>query len=183
VVRTYVDVCSQYQNIKGCAQIVLKKVNKNTIDALTEKQRVVFDSYIKYRSLDKVATEIGDTSLNVLSVYRSNKFQLALKEYNASILDKVNYNTAVIIDELWKTYHQEGINHKDKIAILTLLGKHIGMWANTVKDQSKPSVQYNIVNYNHGIPEEIKKHEKEIEAQVIEESSIPEGFEIATYGE
>lgn len=153
---------------------------KSTPPKLTEKQKRVFDSYIVTRSIDKTARELEIAPWDCYEVYGSKNFQLAIKEYNADMLDKVAYNSAVIIDELWKTYGSDGIAHRDKINILTLLGKHIGMWATQAKDpNAKASVQYNIVNYNN-ITGEIQKHEQEVIANVVEDDT-PEGFKILTY--
>jgi hypothetical protein len=148
---------------------------------LTENQKEVLESYVKHRSIERVARELDKNPGEVLNTYRSKSFQLALKEYNDSILDTIDYNPAVIIDQLWQTYGQEGISHKDKINILTLLGKHIGMWSPKVPTEGdgKPSIQYNIVNY-HGISAEIEKNEKEVKP-LIESSSVPEGFEVTIY--
>ncbi len=148
---------------------------------LTQKQKQFLDLYVQHRSIDKVSRELGENSGNILQVYKSKGVQSALKEYNASLLDTIDYNAAVIIDELWKTYGQEGISHKDKINILTLLGKHIGMWAPKVPTESdgKPSIQYNIVNYNN-ISTELEKNEKEVKL-LIEANDTPEGFEVLTY--
>lgn len=149
---------------------------------LTTKQKRVFDSYVQTRAINASAVELGMNNWDVLEVYNSKNFQLALRDYNEELSNTVAYNAAVIIDELWKTYGSEGIAHKDKINILTLLGKHIGMWANVTKNNdAKPNVQYNIVNY-HNITSEISKNEKEIEAKLIEDD-IPEGFKVLTYGD
>lgn len=160
----------------------LRKLEKKE-PKLTEKQKRVFDSYIQTRSIDKTARELELNNWDCTEVYNSKNFQIALREYNDQMMDKVAYNAAVIIDELWKTYGSEGISHKEKINILTLLGKHIGMWASTSRqDDAKPSIQYNIVNYNN-ITGEIEKHEKEVKAELIENNDTPEGFKVLTYGD
>lgn len=176
-----VDVMNQPQKKKESVPPAKQQQEKKNLPIkLTEKQKRVFDSYIETRSIDKTARELEIAYWDCLEVYNSKNFQLAIREYNEEMLDKVAYNSAVIIDELWKTYGSEGIAHKDKINILTLLGKHIGMWATQAKDpNAKTNVQYNIVNYN-SITGEIQKHEQEIIANVVEDDT-PEGFKILTF--
>ena len=159
-------------------RLVEKKVG---MAALTERQRTIFDSYVQTRSLDKTAKELDLNVGDVWRVHRSPAFQNALKEYNKELLNIVDYNAAVIIDELWKLYGQGDTGAKEKVNILTLLGKHIGMWANKVPttDDGKPTIQYNIVNY-HGIVNEIERNEKEVRP-LIENSDTPTGFEVLTY--
>jgi hypothetical protein len=166
--------------VASAKRLVEKKVG---IAALTEKQKIVFDSYIQTRSIDKTARELGQNVGNVWQTYRTATFQNALKEYNEALLDAIDYNAAVIIDELWKVYGQEGIGAKEKVNILTLLGKHIGMWATKAPtaDDGKPSIQYNIVNY-HGIVNEIERNEKEVRP-LIENNDAPQGFEVLSYGD
>lgn len=174
--KNFVDVMNQPRKKKGSVTLVGQESVK-----LTEKQKRVFDSYVQTRSIEKTSKEIDLNLWDATEVYRSKNFQTALRKYNEEMSDLVAYNSAVIIDELWKTYGSEGIGHKDKISILTLLGKHIGMWTTIVKpEDSKPTVQYNIVNYN-AITGEIEKHEKEIQAELIENNDLPEGVKILTY--
>jgi predicted DNA-binding protein YlxM (UPF0122 family) len=150
---------------------------------LTDRQKKIFDLYVESRSIDAVAKAMDVSNGDIWRTYQSDKFQLALTEYNKALVDKVSYTEAVIIDELWKNYNAEGVGMKDKITILTLLGKHIGMWSNAVQEKDqKASIQYNIVNYN-GISSEIEKNKDAIEAQVIEETDdVPEGIQLLTYG-
>jgi hypothetical protein len=59
-----------------------------------------------------------------------------------------------------------------------MLGKHIGMWATQAKDNSKPNIQYNIINY------EIEKNKDEVEKVInapVVEDDTPQGFEVINY--
>lgn len=153
----------------------------STIEKLKPKSKEVFDKYVELRSLWKVGQILNLSSSEVYSFYNTSVFQTALKEYNEALLDKVNYNQAVIIDELWKLYNDDSTGNKSKIDILAMLGKHIGMWSTQVKDNSKPSIQYNIINY------EIEKNKTEVEkvinASVPEVDDTPLGFEVISYNE
>lgn len=153
----------------------------NAIEKLKPKSKEVFDKYVELRSLWKVGQVLGLQSNEVYTFYNTAIFQTALKEYNESLLDKVNYNSAVIIDELWKLYNDDTTGNKSKIDILAMLGKHIGMWATQVKDNSKPNIQYNIINY------EIEKNKVEVEkvinAPIQESDDTPLGFEVISYNE
>ena len=147
-------------------------------EKLTDRQKKVFNSYIKTRTLHQTAIDLDMNEGDLSRVYQSDNFQLALSEYNNSIADKVGYNAAVIIDKLWGLYNDEDVPNKEKINILVLLGKHIGMWANAVREKdAKASIQYNIVNYN-GVREEIQVHAQEIK-QV--ENETPAGFKILEF--
>ena len=150
------------------------------LDKLKPKSKEIFDKYIELRSLWKVSKVLDLTSGDVYSAYNTNAFQTALKEYNEALLDKVSYNEAVVIDELWKLYNDDATGNKSKIDILAMLGKHIGMWATQTKDNSKPNIQYNIINY------EISQNQEEVEKVITSEaleSDVPTGFKIIEYTE
>jgi hypothetical protein len=152
-----------------------------SIAKLKPKSKEVFDKYIELRSLWKVSQVLGIHPSEVYGFYNTIIFQTALKEYNEALLDKVSYNSAVIIDELWKLYNDDSTGNKSKIDILAMLGKHIGMWATQTKDNSKPNIQYNIINY------EIDKHKDEVEKVINTLQPIaddtPLGFEVISYNE
>jgi hypothetical protein len=184
VVNQSANVWHRYPRRKESVASAKRLVEKKTgMAALTERQKTIFDSYVQTRSLDKTAKELELNVGDVWRVHRSPAFQNALKEYNKELLDVVDYNAAVIIDELWKLYGQEATGAKEKVNILTLLGKHIGMWATKAPtaDDGKPSIQYNIVNY-HGIVNEIERNEKEVRP-LIESNDAPQGFEVLSYGD
>lgn len=148
------------------------------IAKLKPKSKEVFDKYIELRSLWKVGQLLNLPYSEIHSFYNTTVFQTALKEYNEALLDKVSYNSAVIIDELWKLYNDESTGNKSKIDILAMLGKHIGMWATQAKDNSKPNIQYNIINY------EIEKNKDEVEKVInapVVEDDTPQGFEVISY--
>lgn len=150
--------------------------------ALTTKQQAFFDVYIKHRSIAKVIKELDITSNAAYSIYRSRNVQAALKEFNQDLQDKVVYDTATIIDKLWEEYADEETPKNVKVQILVWLGKHIGMWANSLStgDKDKSTVTYNIVNYN--IEKEIEKNMGEVE-KIIDttELDLSTGIVITDY--
>lgn len=152
-------------------------------DKLTPRQRKHFDHYVEHRSLNAMVTAFHSDIRAVKGVYNSKAFQLALKEHNEALKDKVMYTEAKVIDELWKRYNDFDSPPNVRVQILVLLGKHIGMWANTsqtAKEMNK-SVTYNIVNYAE-VKGEIDKNKEAVEeAKDKPELDIPDGVQITEY--
>ena len=154
-------------------------------DKLTPRQRKHFDHYVENRSLSSMVTAFHSDIRAVKGVYNSKAFQLALKEHNELLKDKVMYTEAVVIDELWKRYNDGDSPPNVKVQVLVLLGKHIGMWANTSKtaDKINQSHTYNIVNYNE-VKKEIEDNKEEVEkAKDDPDLDVPEGVQIVEYPE
>lgn len=167
-------------------EVVVESYTNTKYDKLTDRQKRVFDLYTKYRTLTKVSNELNMSSGDLSRVYKSDAFQLALKEFNSLLSDKINYDAAVIVDKLWEQYCDDSTPPAVRVQILVHLGKHIGMWANSTGNKdSTPSVQYNIVNYNT-IESEINANRLEVEKELvkvdtIEDADIPDGIQILSY--
>lgn len=152
---------------------------------LTPKQKEFFDIYVQTRAINPIQKQLGWSWKDLSLVYSSVGVQKALKEYNENIQETSAYNAAVIVDKLWLEYNDQETPKNVKINILVMLGKHIGMWANTVSQKDKKTVgntTYNIVNYG-AVKEEIDKNKTEVEKVKDQELDIPEGVTLADYTE
>lgn len=165
-------------------EIVKEDYTNTKYDKLSERQKKIFDCYVKYRTLTRVSSELDINTGDLSRVYKSDAFQLALKEFNSLLADKISYNTATIIDKLWEEYSKDDTPSAVKVNILVHLGKHIGMWSNSTGKDSTPSVQYNIVNY-HTIESEINSNKLAVEKELIKIDTIqddtPDGVQVLTY--
>lgn len=160
-----------------------KLSTKTYYEKLSEKQKLVFNSYVRHRAINTVARELSLDPREVAGIYRSQGVQLALKEYNEALTSKVSYDQATIIDKLWEEYSDPDTPKAVKVNILTLLGKAIGMWNNSTGQSSPSTVQYNVVNYNT-VAEEVNKNKKEVEKELVkieEESDLPDNIHILEY--
>jgi len=157
------------------------KISQEYYEKLTDIQKEFFDSYVKHRTLNGVMHELNWKTRKVHDVYNAVGVQNALKEYNKNLEEYALYNTAVIVQELWEQYKDTSTPKNVKIQILSLLGKHIGMWNNAVQDKQgkQNTTNYTIINYAD-VQKEIKKNEKEIH-EISQDFDVPEGIQLTDY--
>jgi hypothetical protein len=132
-------------------------------EKLTPKQKEFFDLYVNTRTIYSLAKTFNVLEREARRVYGSKGFQEALAEHNDQLKDVTMYNEAVIIDKLWNEYGDSETPKNVKVNILVMLGKHIGMWANTTKkEETKNSYTYNVINYAN-VKDEIEKNKEEVD--------------------
>ena len=161
-----------------------QKVSQVEYNKLTEKQKKFFDEYVKHRAMEPTRKALDWWARECYDVYNSVGVQNALKEYNKNLEEYSLYNTAMIVNELWEQYRDSDTPKNVKIQILSLLGKHIGMWNNVVNERTKKgeqnTVNYTIINYAD-VKKEIEENKEEVEKVSKEDFNVPDGLTITDY--
>lgn len=163
----------------GASEIAVGMPSLKSYEKLTPKQKKFFDLYIEARSLVSI-TKLPDwDTRDVYNVYNSRGIKNALKEHNETLKSTALYDETVIIDKLWKEYSDPDTPKNVKVNILIMLGKHIGMWATTTRNQGTGDVTYNVINYS--AVEKPGVSPKEITEEV--KTNLPKNIEIVEYNE